>query len=91
MPMALNIKNAEVDRLVEAVAERTHASKTDAVRQALEAALDRLERPATRGRGARARAFLERDVWPTLPTSGPGTAPGKEEREAILGYGEDGV
>jgi hypothetical protein len=87
--MPLNIKNPEVDRLVETVAQRTNASKTEVVRHALEATLERLDRPAARGRGTRARVFLERDVWPYLPDVGP--APDKREREAILGYEENGV
>jgi hypothetical protein len=87
--MPLNIKNPEVDRLVETVAQRTNASKTEVVRHALEATLERLDRPAARGRGTRARVFLERDVWPYLPDIG--AAPDKREREAILGYGESGV
>ncbi len=87
--MPLNIKNPEVDRLVETVARRTRETKTEVVRHALEATLERLDRPAARGRGTRARVFLERDVWPYLP--GVGSAPDKGEREAILGYGETGV
>lgn len=89
--MPLNIKNTDVDRLVEAVATRSRISKTEAVRRALERALDELERPRAHGRGQRALTFLERDVWPTLADDVLGSAPSREEREDILGYREEGV
>ena len=66
--MASNIKNPGVDRLVEAVVERTHVSKTDAVRQALEAALDRAPyaRVAAPTLAAAMIVLASRDVPPTV-------------------------
>lgn len=42
--MPLNIRNQEVSRLAELLAARTHLSKTEAVRRALEHELRRLDR-----------------------------------------------
>jgi antitoxin VapB len=42
--MALNIRNAEVERLAERIAELTGESKTAAVAQALRERLERLQR-----------------------------------------------
>lgn len=89
--MALNIKNREVDRLADELAGKARISKTEAVRQALEARLATLERTAPTGRGNRLRAFLEHDVWPYLPAEALGAKVTREERERILGYDEAGV
>jgi len=90
--MALNIKDAEADRLAAEVAALTGESKTRAVRVALEERRDRLvgDRPG----GARRRAvtrLLEEEIWPQLAPDGPTTPLTRAEREAILGYGPDGV
>jgi hypothetical protein len=42
-------------------------------------------------RTGRIRRFLEREVWPRVPEEQLGRAPAKTEREAILGFGSDGV
>lgn len=85
--MALNIKNADVERLAAEVAGLTGESKTEAIRQAL---LERRTRLALRrGRHGRHAAFLaalERDIWPRIPAQLLGTSIPKAEREAILGY-----
>jgi len=41
--MPLNIRSEHVNRLAETLAARTHSNKTDAVRQALENELSRLD------------------------------------------------
>jgi antitoxin VapB len=88
----LNIKNPEVESLVTELAEATGESKTEAIRQAL---LDRRARLRFRvSRSAlkeRILRFLEREVWARVPEDQLGSAPGKAEREAILGYGEKGI
>lgn len=89
--MALNIKNETVERLAAEVARRHGVTKTEAVRRALEAELERSSEPSGAERAAHLVAFLERDVWPFLPTEILGRAPSKAERERILGYGEEGV
>lgn len=89
--MALNIENREVDRLADELAGKERLSKTEAVRQALEARLATLRRTAPAGRGSRLRSFLEHDVWPYRPAELVGTQVTREERERILGYAETGV
>ena len=89
--MALNIKNPVVERLATEVAGRLGVSKAEAVRRALEAQLERVAEPSHAERTAQLVEFLERDVWPFVPTDALGRAPDKRERERILGYGEEGV
>lgn len=90
--MALNIKNNEVERLVEEVANLTGESKTEAVRKALEERKARLvlhiagDHPS-----ARLKGFLERELWPLVPLQELGRRLSRAEEEAILGYGETGV
>jgi antitoxin VapB len=90
--MALNIKNREVERLVEEVVAVTGESKTEAIRQALAERRARLAfRVNDAARRDRVRRFLEREVWSKLPEDQRGHAPTKTEREAILGYADRGV
>lgn len=89
--MALNIKNDEVERLVTEIAAATGKSKTETVRQALEA--QRTSLPAVR-RAEKIRSFvrfLEDEVWSELPQGVLGVPLSKEKRESILGYGPEGV
>lgn len=50
---------------------------------------ERLE--ASRRRAERIRVFLEEEAWPQMPDGERGKALSKAEREAILGYGPEGV
>ncbi len=90
--MALNIKNREVERLVEEVVQLTGESKTEAIRKALAERRRRLrlERPE-RVRRDRLAEFLEREVWSRVPEDQQGRPPSKAEREGILGYGPEGA
>ena len=88
--MALNIKNEEVERLVEEVAEITGETKTEAVRRALEERRARLGGGVSRTRRQRWMDFLEHEVWPTIPPHELGRRLTKEEEEEILGYGNVG-
>lgn len=90
--MALNIKNAETERLAAEVAEMAGESKTEAIRRALEERKRRLTLEGGKeDRLARWRRFLEEEVWPTIPTAVKGKRLTKAEREEILGYGPEGV
>ena len=90
--MALNIKNARVERLVKEVAAATGETKTEAIRRALEERQQRLTlRLESRDRHAALLSFLEREVWPTVPRGQLGKPVSKKDREAILGFGPDGV
>ena len=90
--MALNIKNADVERLVEEIARLTGESKTEAIRQALLERRGRLrQRVTVEARRSRLESFLEREVWSRVPAAQVGRAPDRAERERILGYGPEGV
>ncbi len=90
--MALNIKNQEVEKLADEVAKLTGESKTEAIRRSLLERKQRLVlRTPKRGRGRAFLRFLETEVWPRVPDGELGTSIPKKEREAILGYGEEGV
>lgn len=90
--MALNIKNTEVELLVTEVARLTGETKTEAVRRALLERRSRLRtRRADAGRSERVLRFLEHEVWARVPEDQIGRPPDRVEREAILGYGREGV
>ena len=90
--MALNIKNTEVEALAEEVAGLTGESKTEAIRMALMERRTRLRLAHTdRHRtGLRAR-FLETEIWSRIPPEQLGSPPSRDERERILGFGEEGM
>jgi antitoxin VapB len=90
--MAVNIKNSQVEQLVEEIAMMTGESKTEAIRQALLERRARLCNRVTPGRRRnRLQTFLDREVWSRVPRKQLGHAPDRAEREHILGYGEAGV
>ncbi|NNF27875.1 MAG: type II toxin-antitoxin system VapB family antitoxin [Gemmatimonadetes bacterium] len=90
--MGLNIKNDEVERLVEEVAGMTGESKTEAVRMALLERRRRLRLDRVEGlRTDRLEDFLAHEIWPRVPADQLGRIPSKAEREEILGYGGDGI
>jgi prevent-host-death family protein len=47
--------------------------------------------PAAGERAARLRRFLEQELWPTLPADQRGRVLSREEEDAILGHGPEGV
>jgi len=89
--MALNIKNAEVERLAAEVARLSGESKTEAIRKALEERRRRLKGPSLADRRHRVVKFLKHDVWPTIPKKFLGKRPTRAEEDAILGFGPEGV
>ena len=89
--MALNIKNAEVERLAAEVARLTGESKTEAIRRALDERRLRLKGRSTDERRARFVRFLEKKVWPTLPKAEIGRRLTRTEEDEILGFGPSGV
>lgn len=84
--MPLNIKNPDVERLVDEVVAITGESKTEAVRKALLERRTRLQEGVRIGRRERWLAFLEREVWPDVPGDVLGTGVPQAEQDAILGY-----
>jgi antitoxin VapB len=89
--MALNLKNAEVERLAADVARLTGESKTEAIRKALEERKRRLKAVSTPDRRARVLRFLEKKVWPTIPAGELGRRLTRAEEDEILGLGPEGV
>jgi antitoxin VapB len=89
--MPLNIKNTEVERLAAEVARLTGESKTEAIRRALEERRRRLKGTSAGDRRKRVLTYLEKNVWTTLRKGERGRRLSRDEEDAILGYGPDGV
>lgn len=90
--VALNIKNAEVERLATEVAEATGETKTQAIRVALDERRRRLAfQERADDRRARLLRFLEREAWPLVPLQVRERALSPEDEAEILGFGPDGV
>ena len=90
--MALNIKDPETEKLAAEVAAITGESKTRAVKVALQERKQRLAvRVVRRDRTDELRRFLAQEVWPRVPKKVLGKRITRREREAILGYGPEGV
>jgi antitoxin VapB len=90
--VSLNIKDDEAVRLAGEVAALAGESKTRAVRVALQERHARLALTTRQGaHGDGLRRFLEQEAWPQIPAKVLGRPISRAEREAILGYGEDGV
>lgn len=90
--MALNIKDAETIRLADELAALTGETKTRAVRTALEERRQRLARGTSAAeRTRRLNDLLEEEIWPQVPPEVLGRPISRKQREAILGYGPEGV
>jgi len=90
--MALNIKNATVERLAAEVADLAGETKTEAIRRSLEERRSRLRLGVVRkDRRADFLQVLERDIWPKIPRKMLGRRLSRKEHDAILGYGSRGV
>jgi hypothetical protein len=90
--MALNIKNREVEGLVNEIARLTKETKTEAIRQALLERQARLKmRPGSVSRKVRLESLLERRIWPGIPRNVLGRRISKHAEEKILGFGPSGV
>jgi antitoxin VapB len=90
--MALNIKDEEAVRLAGEVARLAGESKTRAVKVALDERRKRLTLAGgQRDRGGELRRFLEQEVWTQVPPEALGRPLSRADREAILGYGPEGV
>jgi len=89
--MPLNLKNPGVERLAAEVARLTGESKTEAIRRALEERRERLKGTSSANRRARVMRFLRRSVWPSIPKQQLGRRLTREEEDALLGYGPEGV
>ena len=82
--MALNIKNAEVERLAAEIARATGESKTEAIRQSLLERKAKLGMPSPQERWEELREDLERNIWSKLPPEVRGKRIPKEEYDALF-------
>jgi hypothetical protein len=90
--MAVTIENDKVERLAEELAELTGESTTAVILRALEERRERIaQEPSGKQRFAQALDFLEKEIWPNIPSQFLGRRIPKKERERILGYGKGGV
>lgn len=90
--MAVNIKNQDVENLLNEVVSLTGETKTEAIRKALEERRKRLSiHFVSSDKYQRLITLLEEEIWPQIPADQLGVRLSKEEEEAILGYGETGV
>ena len=89
--MALNIKNAEVERLAAEIARATGESKTEAIRRALVERQRRLRGANPENRRRAVLRFLEKKVAPVIPASQRGRRLTREEEDDLLGFGPAGV
>ena len=89
--MALNLKNADVERLAAEVARLTGETKTEAIRRALDERRQRLTQRSAAKRRARVLAFLRANVWPSIPKAQRGRRLSREEEDELLGYGPEGA
>jgi antitoxin VapB len=90
-PVALNIKDPETERLAAEVAALTGKTKTGAIRYALRRVLQTESGPSVTQREERLTRFLAEEIWPLIPADQLGQPLPKAEREAILGFGQDGA
>jgi antitoxin VapB len=89
--MALNLKNPAVERLAAEVSRLTGETKTEAIRVALEERRRRLTVVAPSERRTRLLKHLRERVWPSIPRAERGRRLSRDEEDAILGYGREGV
>lgn len=89
--MALNIKNASVERLASELALLTGETKTEAIRKALEDRKRRLIATPVADRRAALLSFLKKRIWTGVPRKEKGRVLSRAEEDAILGYGPEGV
>ena len=90
--MALNIRNAAVEALINEIVGLTGESKTEAVRRALDERRKRLSfHVIAPSRATRLSSLLEQEIWPQVPVSEQGKRLSKAEEEALLGFGEEGA
>jgi antitoxin VapB len=90
--MALNIKNTQVERLLDEIVAVTGESKTECIRRSLEERKISLSfQVADRDRSGRLLRLLESEVWPLVPPEERGRRLPREDEEEILGFGPHGA
>src|SRR3954453_14817012 len=90
--VAINIRNAKVERLADELADMAGESRTATILHALEERREKIARgPARKPQLAHVLAFLEKEIWPNIPKNLLGRRLTKTERERVLGFGKRGV
>lgn len=89
--MPLNIKNAEVEALINEVVALTGESKTEAVRRALLERRAKLSLQVAEPKATRLLRFLEEEVWPQVPDDILGKGISQAEQDDLLGFGPEGI
>ena len=89
--MAVSIENDEVERLVGELAELTGETETEVVRRSLVERRLRLVCGVARPKRKRWMAFLEHEVWPTIPENELGLRLTNEEQDERRTRGDPGV
>ena len=89
--MPLNIKNAEVEMLINEVVALTGESKTEAVRKALLERKGKLSLQVSVHSEERLLRFLEQEVWPHIPENLLGKGVSQEDQDDLLDFGPEGV
>jgi antitoxin VapB len=90
--MALHIEDPGIEDLAAEVAALANETISQAVRSALQERKERLHAQRRRvPRTERIDRFLNDEAWPQVPDSVLGRPISKAEREAMLGYGTEGV
>ena len=81
--LQINIKSEQAVKLLEQAVQVTGQGKTQTVIQALEYYLKSLE---ANKRAEAAIKLVEEQLHPLIPAEQRGSAPSKEEQEALLGF-----
>ena len=89
--MALNIKNAEVEKLAAQAAELAHESKTEAIRVALKERVARLRLSSSGTSRERKVSAILLQFRKQFPKGNFGRKMSKAREEKILGFGAEGV
>ena len=90
--MALNIKNKEVEKLAAEVAALTGETKTEAIGKALAERKNRLAfQVREKNKKEKLIAFLESEIWPSIPRDMMGKGLSRKEEDRLLGYGREGI
>jgi antitoxin VapB len=76
--------------LASEVAGLAHETKTEAIRRALLERRARLQAHGSKSERKSLREYLERNVWPVIPSGQLGRVLSREEEDQILGYGPEG-
>jgi len=86
------IHSPKIDQLAAQLAQLDREEVLEVFRKTLDIQARQEAKPqASAQRFSELREFLEREIWPQIPSHLRGKGITKQEREEILGYGPEGV